>query len=251
MVTQAKRGRVRHIRPPKLHRVQNYQPPGPESPAFRRRPFSGKRVRQRVSQDMWLEGRLLVSQCQATTAALQQRCRRTTGYDYQYCGYHLLTVLHLVIAPSHLPRAGLGLYACDAEMLKKYGRDPDGRPIIDENTVVFDQDEPIGNGFGGELLIDKEYDRRYPEGESSYTLEWDPPKSGPRLMDRHRITVDAFVARTSLSYSNDPRNVHDHSIWPFRANAYWQGYADHMRALTPIHHGEEILWSYGHMYWEK
>lgn len=237
-------GRCRRVRQLRLERIRDYCGPEPGTAAFHRKPFSGRLVRQRLATGVWIEGRLLVSQCNAHTQN-GQRCRRTTSCDYQWCSWHLLRQWHLLLASSHIPRAGRGVFAVDADTLRRLGRDEKKRPYVAPDVIVFEKDAPIGNGFGGEFVSSRVHDKRYGQYRSAYALSWyrRDGKESPTCY------VDGFVARTISSYCNDAINVHKKSDWPFRNNAYWRG--DTLLALRPIHHGEEILWSYGNAYWNS
>lgn len=234
----------RRVKRPRLEHVLGYVGPIPNTAAFKRKPFSGKKVTQEVSPGVFFEGHLLMSQCQATTARLD-RCRRNTGWDYQYCNYHLLRDFHLMVAPSRLPGAGLGVYAVNEAQLRLYGKDKAGRPKATTH-VVFNTGDTIGNGFGGELMDDEGYTKRYGDYGSLYALV--------HTIETHRpfttseCTIDGFLARTVSSYCNDSVNVEKSPNWPYHHNAEWDDY-DGLAAAVPIEHGEEVLWDYGAGYW--
>lgn len=227
----------------RVSRVRGYRPAEPTSKAYRRAPFSGKHVEQRLADGARVRGRLLVGQCQHALRS-GRRCQRMTTVDYQYCTFHLLRHWHLMVAPSRIPGAGLGLFAVNETKWRAYGKDNAGRPVPDAHVVVFAKGTRIGNGFGGELLSIDDEEKRYGDQGSVYALCWYPDGK-----NEAQGIVDAFVARTACSYANDAINLHCRSEWPFRNNAYWDGID--LRAETAIAHGDEILWEYGSGYWES
>ena len=227
---------------PRVEHVIDYRGPEPGTSAFKRVPFSGRRVEQRLESHI-LSGPLLVSQCQSKTTT-GRRCRRTTTCDYQFCSFHLVRNFHLMVAPSRIPGAGLGVFAVKEATLRRLGKDTDGRPVGDDATVVFANGDSIGNGFGGEFLTEKAYDRRYDGDASAYALTWytdaKKTKEGPGL-------IDGFLARTISSYCNDAVNLTGDPEWSFWNNAAW--IQKGLTAEALVCHGDEIFWSYGAGYW--
>lgn len=224
----------------KVRRVIDWLPAEPHSRAYKKKPFSGKRVRQTLSNGETIEGRLLVGQCRARTSS-GRRCKKVTSYDYQWCTTHLLRQWYLMVAPSRVPGAGLGVYAVREDELKRLGKDDKGRPNLSTNCVVFEKDSFIGNGFGGELLSLEDDRERYGSEGAAYILTWYiEGREGPGV-------IDGFLARTVSSYCNDAINLEDVPNWRFKNNAHWRG--DRLIAIRPILHGHEILWPYGRNYW--
>ena len=230
-------------RNPRIEHVIDYRGPEPGTRAFKKHPFSGRRVEQKLTSGDTLSGPLLISQCTGKTV-LGCRCRRTTTYDYQFCSLHLLRDFHLMVAPSRIPGAGMGVFAVSEGALRRLGKDEAGGPIPDTSVIVFEGGDSIGNGFGGEFLSDKAYVQRYGTDASAYALTW--------YMDHERAiegpgTIDGFLARTVSSFCNDAVNLLNDPAWPFRNNAAWV--TDGIRAEILICHGDEIFWSYGAGYW--
>lgn len=175
------------------------------------------------------------------------RCVESTGYDYRICNTHLHTICKLVVAPSRIPGAGLGLFAAHPNR----NTDPGSRPTR-EPIDVFAAEEEIADGFRGEVITLAEYWRR---GTHEYVLEYDTPA---RLIDER-------FARTVLSYSNDAINLRDRQLrrnnytsrfhvrtrmddWPFVNNvSASRPTADgliHLQAICDVLHGDEIMWTY-------
>lgn len=230
-------------RNPRIEHVIDYKGPEPGTRAFKKHPFSGRRVKQTLHSGSVLSGPLLISQCRGQTVS-GTRCRRTTAYDYQFCSLHLVRKFHLMVAPSRIPGAGLGVFAVSESALQRLGKDDAGSPIKDGSTVVFQRGDQIGNGFGGEFMTEETYEQRYGKDTSAYALTWytnqNSDKQGPGL-------IDGFLARTISSYCNDAINLTGDPAWPFENNAAWVKVGIKSRAL--ITHGDEILWSYGDGYW--
>lgn len=229
-------------RNPRIEHVIGYQGPEPGTYAFKRHPFSGRQVEQKLRSGDVLTGPLLINQCTGKTVA-GGRCRRTTTYDYQFCSLHLLRDFHLMVAPSRIPGAGMGVFAVSETTLRRFGKDNAGRPVS-AAIVVFERGDPIGNGFGGEFLTNKDHTRRYGCCASAYALTWyidrKTRKEGPGI-------IDGFLARTVSSFCNDAVNLSDDPAWPFKNNTAWCGNGLEAEAL--ICHGDEIFWSYGDGYW--
>lgn len=215
--------------------------PEPGTKAYAKKPFSGKKVLQSLPDGKQIAGRLLVGQCQGMTTR-NRRCRQLTAHDYQFCTLHLAREWGLMVAPSRIPGAGLGVFAVNERLLGTAGKDAQGRPLPCNTCVVFEKGDSMGNGFGGEWLSEEDEIKRYGEGGSSYILTWYIKKNvdGPGM-------IDGFLARTVSSYCNDGNNVRKCANWPFRNNAAWEG--KELTADTLICHGDEILWSYGAGYW--
>jgi len=231
-------------RNPRIEHVIDYRGPEPGTYAFKRHPFSGRRVEQKLDSGGVLSGPLLISQCTGRTVS-GRRCRRTTTYDYQFCSLHLLRDFHLMVAPSRIPGAGLGVFAVSESALRRLGKDEARRPIPDSGAVVFERGMSIGNGFGGEFLTDKAHERRYGSNASAYAITWytdgKTHTEGPGV-------IDGFLARTVSSFCNDAVNLTGAQAWPFRNNAAWV--KEGLQAEALICHGDEIFWSYGAGYWK-
>ena len=231
-------------RNPRIEHVIDYCGPEPGVRVFKKHPFSGHRVEQALDSGYVLSGPLLISQCRGKTIS-GRRCRHTTTYDYQFCSLHLLRDFHLMVAPSRIPHAGMGVFAVSEGTLRRLGKDEAGGPIPDASVVVFECGEPIGNGFGGEFMTDKAYTRRYGDNSSAYALTWytdhEKKTEGPGI-------IDGFLARTVSSYCNDALNLTGNKTWSFQNNAFWG--SNGLEAGTLICHGDEIFWSYGAGYWK-
>lgn len=180
-----------------------------------------------------------------------KRCRRATHYDYRWCDDHLARIHHLRVAPSLLGLgrdiAGLGLFAR-------------GRPPHSRHNVVFRRGDLIGV-FGGELIDNHEYGRRYASTDrfARYVVGLDDATSH-----------DETDVRSALSYANDGVNLDDPLM---RRNYYFKGGGTHvvwhntswpyvincacesttggseparacLRAIGDICDGDELLWSY-------
>lgn len=165
------------------------------------------------------------------------RCRSVSGYDYRFCDRHLLQHYHVVIQPSRIPGAGLGLFA----------------------ARCFRRGDLIGR-FAGELIDNQEYERRYTQssGFAPYVLGVD-----------NNTSHDESVARTAFSYANDGVDLKDpwlrrnyiyrtgtHVVWhkpewPHVINCVCdadRSGEDKQRAclyaLGDIERGDELLYSY-------
>lgn len=272
-IQQSIQQRVHQCIQPQLWRVRGYVPPAPGTSAFRthlrsKTPFNGRLVQQRLvdvktKEPYMAEGRLLRTQCPVRTQD-GRRCRNTTSYDYTMCNVHLLRQRKLVIAPSRIPGASLGLFVADVNELRKHGRDALGRPKPSAHVVYKKGARVGGKGcvFLGEMLPDDELLERYPyPNGGEYALDMDAGYS-----------CDEFLARTALSYSNDcidlqhpklARNYYTNygepakstKQLPIVANAeaeryyhggvYNVGHCDTgLVALVPLCHGVEVYWSY-------
>lgn len=197
-------------------------------------------------------------------------CDRLTLHDYRLCDTHLLETHSLLVAPSRIAGAGLGLYAmdmseCDDALLEHLWNGPceysDAwtQPLhVNGDAVVFHRRELIGQ-FSGEIIPEYVYQSRYEHRHGTYVVAIDDVYSH-----------DESVFRTALAYANDGINLNDplrrrnyifragthvvyHDLqWPHIVNAKCTRQVVHglsqLVALGDIRHGDEILWSYdGHV----
>lgn len=197
-------------------------------------------------------------QCWYVNPRTGTRCRRKTCIDYRYCTQHLIDEKHLYIGARsrHLnslspPIPQRGLYAVrDGKTLKELGFESRGVPNTNMRDTVFRRGDVI-DVYGGEQMTKEELDARYeyPDAVASYSVN-----------DYDR-TIDAFCATTAGAYANDPYDARDGEDRFLMANrkqnaaAVLQRRGEFnglfvMKALRAIHHGEEILYSYGPEYWE-
>jgi len=219
-------------------------------------------IGEKVTVNGHVFGRRLVNQCSYrhpldANFKKTKRCNNLTNYDYTRCDQCLLDYYFLAVGPSRLPNAGRGLFAVDPETYAKQGFKKD------ETKVIFPRGSFVGMGryFCGEMLSDRDYNERYrhDKGKSSSIYALCAPMKGK--------TQDEILARTILSYGNDAiytehpdcvRNYWDYEgrlhivapDWPYVINAYpdtINGTYICLRALTDIHHGDEIFWSYGNI----
>ena len=199
----------------------------------------------------WRQSDRLHGYCQHT------KCTRETTYDYRVCEQHLLEAHGLVVAQSRIEGAGLGLYAANTRLIPP-DHVSDHPPARVSNAVVFQHDAVIGGeefSFAGEMIDVSEYERRYGDGFGEYVLALDD-----------NMNHDEHFARTALSYANDGVNTRDNLMrrnymhrhgthpvfhdptWPHVINAiaclHPTRNVVRLRALGPICHGDEILWSY-------
>lgn len=183
-----------------------------------------------------------------------RRCKNRTNYDYRLCDYHLLHDLNLLVAKSRIQSANLGLYSADHRLLpsgymsQSLPRDP---PPLRHHHVVFNRSDLVGR-FGGELIDNAEYERRYSNGFGKYAIGITDDQS-----------QDESVARTAMSYANDGVNLGDKQMrrnyshhgthvvwhdlqWPHVINAYSGSENNRvcLFAMCDLVHGDEILWSY-------
>ncbi len=202
---------------------------------------------------------VLRTQCQAYRAD-NVRCTEKTSYDYRMCSEHLLMCRHLVVAPSRIAGAGMGLFAVDPSKLP-VGYDMCTAPPRKAHVVVFRHNHTIGGAgctFAGETIDDQEFDVRYGDQLGEYVLD---------MGGEHGFMHDESTARTCLSYANDAIDVRDALLrrnfvhetgrytlwaavdWPHVVNARSSqarvgGGIQCLKAIGPIAHGDEILWSY-------
>lgn len=192
-------------------------------------------------------------QCWSVNPRTGRRCRRVTCLDYRYCTQHLVNERHLYVGKRsrhlsglHPPIGQRGLYAAENNShLRRFGVQ-DGMPNEDEDTIVFNKGDLI-DIYGGEMMDKKELDDRYIHMDTNANYA---------ISDGDHA-VDAFCALTATGYSNDPYNPN--TARPFAAarrneNANVTFDADtntfSMHAVKDIHHGQEILYHYGRIYWE-
>lgn len=209
----------------------------------------------------------LVSQCNHVISRGRrrgQRCRHTTQTDYRRCEEHLVADWHVVVAPSRIEGAGLGLYAVNPSLVsRRYlklpprSRSPPAPCRLSE-PALFCKDDRIGC-FAGEIISSDDYDVRF--RDSHYFA---PYVLGISTESSH----DETFARTALSYANDGVNITDpllrrnyiyrtathvvwhDTTWPHVVNCYCDNSdatAENracLLALGDIRHGDELLLSY-------
>lgn len=171
------------------------------------------------------------------------------------CDTHLDTVYGLTIEPCRaFPKKGLGLYA----------------------TREFKTSEIIARTRGNIINSDAELNSIYGTKEdcAPYTISVALPRIQTTLLTKKRgfnKFVDELVDRSPCAYANDPtdidhfnyliskygmsaREAYDRSLLlPETENAYMSaeyGLRPVLYAMRDIKPGEEILWRYGHKYWE-
>jgi hypothetical protein len=201
------------------------------------------------------------TQCQV------DNCSRLTVHDYRMCDAHLLEYQNLIVAPSRIPGAGLGLFAMDVNLtepdvlrlLKKgpcaYADERLCPSLSRTKHNVFQHKDIIGQ-FGGEIVPVYILNHRYRETlHGTYVVAIDDVY----CHDESRV-------RTALAYANDGIHLDDalrrrnyvyrtgthvvyHDLgWPHVINARCIRESDmdfsQLAAIGSIGHGEEILWSY-------
>ena len=140
-----------------------------------------------------------------------------------------------------------GLYAVKSSShLKRFGIE-NGMPNEDEDSIVFNRGDFIDD-YGGEMMNKKELDDRYIHMDTNANYA---------ITDGDHV-VDGFCALTAPGYSNDPYNPiipHPFTTAKRNENANITFDADtntfSMHATKDIHHGQEILYHYGRIYWEE
>jgi hypothetical protein len=147
-------------------------------------------------------------------------CGISSVYSHT-CPYHTAKLHNLVIRPSTLPNAGLGLFA----------------------TTQFYSPMILGE-YKGEVLTQAQIDARYGKG---------PKDFGPyALMVHKNYILDAAVERCLGAYINDGRDVKPSNVKWVCKHDKEPPYTPHMFlvAIQDIRIDDEILVSYGADYWE-
>ena len=193
----------------------------PRKPCFRfsaREQMAGGRVVPR-NFSCKLDSR----RCTARNPRTDKQCSRMVTKSLPYCWQHNKLVARVVIKPSGIRQAGLGLFACDS---KKHG-----------NAFVFKQGDFIAP-YNAPRVRPQELTRRYGKdvtGPYAYSY-----KTG-----RGRVVyLDAACARSLAAYANDARDERNNAELDRR------GQRTGLYALRNIRNGEEIFTSYGPSYWQ-
>jgi len=169
----------------------------------------------------------------------KRRCTRKTCMDARFCPAHLKIYKKLMIAPSrHLRSAnvnGHGLYA--VRPTGAVAKDDLRAPIFDGETVIFKKGDEVDRYCGEKMSktqVDERYDEDGEEGQGNYTMPID-----------ENVFIDSQCAATSVAYANDYRGVRG-----AKTNCVPENRGDYIVfvAKNNIHHGEEILISYGRGY---
>ena len=206
--------------------------------------------------------------CLAMSRSTNLRCKRRTCLDYRYCPQHLSSIEHLAIAPSRrlrdlgVPHKAVGLYAVAPN--QRLLKDREGFPLISAAApVVFSRGKDI-TPYGGEVLSPATFAERYGDPGDRDTAAYALGMTGRRV-------VDGLSAATAATYSNEAldmaplmRHARNYAEFAKIYNAAERTDANqrlinvdshqsqnvvYLRATRAIHHGEEILWNYSHVYW--
>jgi hypothetical protein len=163
--------------------------------------------------------------CQAVSSSGRQ-CKRTTCIDSKYCYAHLRKEDFVVVAPSRIKGAGLGLFAWTDKKLSEVERKT-ARPMFVKDDYIV--------AYGGVLLkqslLNKIYDYQVQGKQIKPTVPY-----GAALGDTS-CSLDALCKRRAGAYANDPKGTQ------FVANAHID--KNGLVALKHIYKGDEILINYG------
>lgn len=155
------------------------------------------------------------------------RCKLRTCKTGPYCWIHTESLSHLRVLPSHVPNAGLGLYA----MKRK----------AHNNEIVFKKDDKITD-YKGRILTNAQY-LPLTNAQTTYVIQ----TSNNKYINANR-TNDP-VGR----YVNDCRGPHPVVNWRNNCNSRFAcangANQCSIRATKNIRQGNEILADYGNAYW--
>lgn len=160
-------------------------------------------------------------------------CKRPLEYDSKFCNHHLKRMEHVVIAPSTIKAAGLGLFAHLPTAHRIVDSHPSSRALLFKNGDYI-------TGYGGDIVSDRQIERMYQYKDSRGKYHASTIPYGLSIGEG-RI-VDSICNRRAGSYSNDPRGTR------FRPNARLG--TDAIYAIRDIYDGDEIFVDYGPHYWK-
>lgn len=167
--------------------------------------------------------RLESRQCKAHNPRTNKQCSRMVTKSLPYCWQHNKLVAHVLIKPSGIRAAGLGLFACDK---KKHG-----------NAIVFREGDFIAP-YNAPRLRPQELTHRYgKDATGPYAYSYETHKGQTRYLD-------AACARSLAAYANDARGAGNNAELDRRNKRIG------LFALRNIRNGEEIFTSYGPSYWQ-
>lgn len=141
------------------------------------------------------------------------KCNRVVHIGCPMCPTHLRTCLHVKVAPSSIPQAGVGVFAWHPR----------------KDAAVFQEGHFI-IPYAGELIRKKELNRRYGKHTAPYGIQIRP-----------NLFEDGACVRgvgSLVNHSVDKENVH---YLRYRGRIY-------IVAKRDIHHGEELFANYGDTY---
>jgi len=146
-------------------------------------PERGQIVPYGEREDITFSCRLKKMHCEGLKAN-GKRCGRNTIRAHPYCWQHYQKINKVIIAKSHVPDAGMGLYACDYTQPK--------------GAIVFRKGDLICQ-YGGEHLTKSQLDTRYGSGGQVAPYTWQHPVS--------QEFYDSACKRWIGSFSNDPKGL--------------------------------------------
>ena len=174
-------------------------------------------------------------QCAYVNPETGRQCRNRVTVGLPLCWVHRVLKLHLEVRPSLIPGAGRGVFVHDTSAKP-------GQPVFTTGQKICDYD--------GEIITQKELERRYGEYTAPYGLMLLPGTSedhanpGPETMYED---AGAHLGIGSLiNHQEKGGQVNCEFVVPKRGAG--AGAGAFIRATRPIYEGEELYLHYGEYY---
>lgn len=193
-------------------------------------------------------------QCTAPTSR-GNRCKNRTCRDTKYCWLHLRTLHKIVIKPSYIKGAGLGLFAM--KRLKKRPRMAKGRRGKKNEEPVFKRGTRIIKYEGKHMTLDEvnalyDYEADVGPGargdQKHRMIGPTAPYTTCTTIDGKEVCIDAACVRGAAAYANSIANVK--SSHPARRRLNVKIKEGYMVATKNIYAGDELLLDYKNVYWD-
>ena len=176
--------------------------------------------------------------CQAMTKKGHQ-CTKTACHDTQYCYTHLKQMKQVVVAPSRIRGAGLGLFCSTSKDIGDAERKAKHEPVFKKGDIIVH--------YGGQQLTVAEtnerydYDQEYKDRSGEIKVRRIQPTAPYGLQKTRNVVLDGMCHRGAGAYANADEKKY---------NAELADRTGNIRATKRIYKGDEILVHYGARYWK-
>ena len=172
--------------------------------------------------------------CQYINPRYKRQCRLSACQDSKYCHIHMKTVYNVVLKPSRIVGAGLGLFCYTNQDIGAQERKDHQAPVFKPGDRIVP--------YGGNLIPKLEFDQMYDYIRSDDHKKIEPTAPYSVMDQKDGYVRDAICRRRAGAYANDPFSLKKVNAKLSDDNA--------LIAIKNIYKGDEILVNYGKPYWD-